>query len=84
MAGTDTIRGIAFQQAERPSEIVGLLIDDVGAAVQVEDVHDIVDYALLDQEGQPLRVRQAKTRQKPKQWSARDLAQVIRKHSEPV
>jgi hypothetical protein len=77
VAGVDTIRGIAFQQACALRDAVDLLADPDAALLRVEGAEDIVDYELVAVNGRRLRVCQAKTRQEPRTWSAGDLAAVL-------
>lgn len=77
MAGVDTIRGIGFQQACAIGDAVDLVIDPGAARLRVEGVEDVVDYETFAADGQQLRVRQAKTRQAPRTWSAGEIAAIL-------
>ena len=77
MAGADVIRGITFQMAQTLSDVVDLVVDGDGGAVTIEGKADVIDYEVLDRDGRPVRVRQAKTRQEPDTWGAGDIAPVL-------
>ena len=78
MAGIDTIRGITFQMVQTLSDVVDLVVEGHGDAVTIEGAADVVDYEVLDRDGRPVAVRQAKTRQEPGTWGASELAQILR------
>jgi hypothetical protein len=77
VAGVDTIRGIGFQQACALGDAVDLAVNPAAARLRVEGVEDVVDYETLGTDGQRLRVRQAKTRQAPRTWSAGEIAAIL-------
>jgi hypothetical protein len=77
VAGVDTIRGIAFQQACALSDAVDLLTDPDAALLRVEGAEDVVDYETFTANGQRLRVCQAKTRQEPRTWGAGEIATIL-------
>lgn len=76
MAGIDTIRGITFQMVQALSDVVDLGVEGHGDTVTIEGAADVVDYEVLDRDGRPVAVRQAKTRQEPGTWGASELAQI--------
>ncbi|MCM3882240.1 NACHT domain-containing NTPase [Frankia sp. R82] len=78
MAGIDTVRGIAFQQAQALRDVVDLVVVDSDAeTVLIEGADDVVDYEVRDGRGRRLAVRQAKTRQEPGTWGAAELARIL-------
>jgi hypothetical protein len=77
VAGADTIRGIGFQQACALDDAIDLVVNPVAARLRVEGVEDVVDYETFAADGQRLRVRQAKTRQAPRTWSAKEIAAIL-------
>jgi len=77
VAGIDTIRGITFQMVQTLSDVVDLVAEGHGDAVTIEGAADVVDYEVLDRDGRPIAVRQAKTRQEPGTWGASELAQIL-------
>src|SRR6266567_1699566 len=77
VAGVDTIRGIGFQQACALGDAVKLVTNPAAAVLRVEGTKDIVDYETLAADGRRLRVRQAKTRQAPRTWSAGNIAATL-------
>jgi hypothetical protein len=77
VSGVGTIRGITFQVAQALSDVVDLLVEGRGEAVTIEGAADVVDYEVLDRDGRPIAVRQAKARQEPGTWGANELAQIL-------
>lgn len=77
MSGIGTIRGITFQVAQALSDVVDLLVEGRGEAVTIEGAADVVDYEILDRDGRPIAVRQAKARQEPGTWGANELAKIF-------
>jgi hypothetical protein len=77
VAGVDTIRGIAFQQACALGDAVDLLADPEAVLLRVEGAEDIVDYEIIAADGRRLRVCQAKTRREPRTWGAGEIAAVL-------
>jgi energy-coupling factor transporter ATP-binding protein EcfA2 len=77
VAGVDTVRGIGFQQACAIGDAIDLVTNPTAAVLRVEGTDDIVDYETVAADCQRLRVRQAKTRQAPRTWSASDIAEVL-------
>ena len=77
VAGVDTIRGIAFQQACALSDALDLPLNPDAALLRVEGAEDIVDYETVAADGRRLRVRQAKTRRAPRVWGAGEIAAIL-------
>jgi hypothetical protein len=77
VAGVDTIRGIAFQQACALSDALDLPVNLDAALLRVEGAEDIVDYETVAADGRRLRVRQAKTRRAPRAWGAGEIAAIL-------
>jgi hypothetical protein len=77
VSGIGTIRGITFQVAQALSDVVDLVVEGHGEAVTIEGAADVVDYEILDRDGRPVAVRQAKARQEPGTWGANELAKIL-------
>ena len=77
MSGVGTIKGITFQTVQALSDVVDLVVEGHGEAVTIEGADDVVDYEVLDRDGRPVAVRQAKARQEPGTWGANELAKIL-------
>lgn len=77
MSGVGTIKGITFQTVQALSDVVDLVVEGHGEAVTIEGADDVVDYQVLDRDGRPVAVRQAKARQEPGTWGANGLAKIL-------
>ncbi len=77
MSGVGTIKGITFQTVQALSDVVDLVVEGHGEAVTIEGADDVVDYEVLDGDGRPVAVRQAKARQEPGTWGANELAKIL-------
>ena len=77
MSGVGTIKGITFQTVQALSDVVDLVVEGHGEAVTIEGTDDVVDYEVLDRDGRPVAVRQAKARQEPGTWGANELAKIL-------
>lgn len=62
MAGTDTFRGIGYQQAQAVHLALDIVEAGLGHSLRVEGMDDIVDLEVLEADGRRLRALQAKTR----------------------
>lgn len=62
MAGTDTFRGIGYQQAQAVHLALDIVEAGLGHSLRVEGMDDIVDLEVLDANGRRLEALQAKTR----------------------
>ena len=63
--------------AQALSDVVDLVVEGHGEAVTIEGAADVVDYEILDRDGRPVAVRQAKARQEPGTWGANELAKIL-------
>lgn len=77
MSGVGTFKGITFQAVQALSDVVDLVAEGCGDAVMIEGAADVIDYEILDRDGRPVAVRQAKARQEPGTWGANELAKVL-------
>jgi hypothetical protein len=77
VSGVGTIKGITFQTVQALSDVVDLVVEGHGEAVTIEGADDVVDYEVLDRDGRPVAVRQAKARQEPGTWGANELAKIL-------
>lgn len=77
MAGTDTVRGIGYQQAQAVLTVVTALDDPTFAAVRIEGVSDVVDLELLDDTGTVTLGQQMKTRGPRYTWSGGEVLSVL-------
>jgi energy-coupling factor transporter ATP-binding protein EcfA2 len=77
VSGVGTIKGITFQTVQALSDVVDLVVEGRGEAVTIEGAADVVDYEILDRDGRPVAVRQAKARQEPGTWGANELAKIL-------
>lgn len=77
MAGVDTVRGIAYQQAQAVLEAVSLLDDPYAAAIRVEGLDDVVDVEILGKDGRLLQAKQMKTRDAAYTWGRAELTSLI-------
>ncbi|MGP5523691.1 hypothetical protein ACTXM3_10395 [Glutamicibacter arilaitensis] len=78
MAGTDTIRGIAYQQAQAihlAIEIVELYPEH---QIRVEGMDDVVDVEVLDADGRLVSAYQMKSRSSAP-WTPKPIADVMRR-----
>jgi hypothetical protein len=79
MAGTDTIQGIAWQQAATLLRCIDVVKDPQLGALRVEGVDDVIDFETLGADGRLIAARQAKTRVEPYTWGREELLKVIRR-----
>lgn len=77
VAGTDTVRGIAYQQAQAVLEALTLLDGSSAVAMRVEGVHDVVDVEVLDHLQQVLAAKQFKIRAEEYTWGQAELVSVL-------
>ena len=82
MSGVDTIRGIAYQQAQAVLEALALLDDGRAVALRVEGVDDVVDVEILDHRGLMVAGKQYKTRADDYVWAEAELLKVMRRWAE--
>jgi hypothetical protein len=79
VSGVDTVRGIAYQQAQAVLAALDVLDDlDLGA-LRVEGVDDIVDIELFTIAGTVHHVKQVKTRVERYAWAEAELVAVLRR-----
>lgn len=78
MAGTDTIRGIAYQQAHAIHCAIDLVDRFPRHQLRVEGMADVVDIEILDERGQLVGAQQVKTRA-ASQWTPKPIADVMRR-----
>lgn len=78
MAGTDTIRGIAYQQAHAIHCAIDLVDRFPRYQLRVEGMADVVDIEILDEQGQLVRAQQVKSRE-GSQWTPKPIADVMRR-----
>jgi hypothetical protein len=79
MAGTDTIQGIAWQQAATLLRCIDVVEDPQLGALRIEGVDDVIDFETLGADGRLIAARQAKTRVEPYTWGKEELLKVIRR-----
>ncbi|MEV7895346.1 NACHT domain-containing protein [Streptomyces cyaneofuscatus] len=79
MSGVDTIRGIAYQQAQGVLEAVGLLEDPALGSVRVEGTDDAVDIELLTRDGTLRHAIQVKVRAPDYTWGESALLAVLKR-----
>lgn len=77
MAGTDTIRGVAFQQAFTVHLAIEVLGDPEVVALRVEGEDDAIDIEVLGPDESVRRAIQVKTRQEQYTWGESDLLGII-------
>jgi hypothetical protein len=73
MAGIDTVRGIAYQQAQAVLEAVFVLENREVSALRVEGVADILDLEILDERSTLIAGKQFKVRAPAYTWGRSDL-----------
>lgn len=73
MAGIDTVRGIAYQQAQAVLEAVFVLEASEVSALRVEGVDDILDVEILDERLSLIAGKQFKVRASAYTWGKSDL-----------
>jgi hypothetical protein len=78
VAGVDTVRGIAYQQAQAVLEALALLDDADADCIRVEGVDDVIDVEVLDAHGRTLSAKQIKVRSEGYTWGKSELLQVLR------
>lgn len=78
MAGTDTIRGIAYQQAHAIHLAIDLVEQGPGHQLRVEGTDDVVDVEVLDADGVLLGAHQMKSRS-GSPWTPKLIADVFRR-----
>lgn len=81
MAGTDTIRGIAFQQAHAIHCAIDLVDRFPGHQLRVEGMADVVDIEVLDEHGRLVGAQQVKSRD-GSQWTPKPIVDVMRRWAE--
>ena len=79
MAGVDTVRGIAYQQAHAVLAALDVLDDLDLAALRVEGVHDVVDIELFTMAMSVRHAKQVKTPIEPYTWGEAELVAVLRR-----
>ena len=79
MAGTDTVRGIAYQQAQAVLAAIDLLDDGELAAIRVEGIDDVVDIEFLSDAGLVQAGKQVKIRASAYTWGKEDLLKVLKR-----
>ncbi|WP_214369031.1 ATP-binding protein [Pseudonocardia sp. H11422] len=77
MAGSDTVRGIVFQNALSLSAAYEVLTDPLKHYLRVEGVHDVVDIEVLDADKRLIVGRQAKARQPEYTWGRAELKEIF-------
>jgi hypothetical protein len=82
MAGTDNVRGIAYQQAQALLAALDVLDDPDLTAVRVEGMDDVVDLELLNRDNAVVCAKQVKTRAAPYSWSRSEIVAVLRRWAE--
>ncbi|MET4644428.1 MULTISPECIES: hypothetical protein [Streptomyces] len=79
MSGVDTVRGIAYQQAQGVLEAIGLLEDPTLRSVRVEGTDDAVDIELLTRDGTLHHAIQVKVRALDYTWGESALLAVLKR-----
>lgn len=79
MAGVDTVRGIAFQQAQAVIAALDILDSDDLGTLRVEGADDVVDIEIFNRDGTLSHGKQVKTRQPEYTWGKAELLQVMRR-----
>lgn len=79
MGGVDTVRGIAYQQAQAVLAALDVLSDPDIEALRVEGVDDIVDIELLNAGGTLRHAKQVKTRAQQYSWGEGELIDIMRR-----
>ncbi|MFF4234125.1 hypothetical protein [Streptomyces sp. NPDC001820] len=79
MSGVDTVRGIAYQQAQGVLEAVGLLEEHTLGSVRVEGTDDAVDIELLARDGTLHHAIQVKVRAPDYTWGEGALLAVLKR-----
>ncbi|MEV7782760.1 ATP-binding protein [Kitasatospora sp. NPDC088351] len=79
MSGVDTVRGIAYQQAQGVLAAVEVVAEADLGSVCVEGLEDIVDIALHARDGSLRRAMQVKVRAAQYTWGKADLLAVLRR-----
>ncbi len=82
VGGVDTVRGIAYQQAQAVLTALDVLDDLALGALRIEGVDDVVDIELLTTVGPVCHAKQVKTRAEPYTWGEAELVGVLRRWSE--
>ncbi len=77
MAGTDTIRGIHYQQAHAVALAIEVIADPSLGAMRVEGKDDIVDVELWDVSDRCVRAAQYKIRQDSRTWGVAEIVKVL-------
>jgi hypothetical protein len=81
VAGTDTLRGIGYQQAQAALTVIEALDDPVFAAVRIEGTADVVDLEILDAGGNIILGQQMKIRDHAYTWSGNEVLAVLKRWS---
>ncbi|MFE9292021.1 NACHT domain-containing protein [Streptomyces olivaceus] len=79
MSGVDTVRGIAYQQAQGVLEAVGVLEDPDLGSLRVEGTDDAVDIELLARDGTLRHAIQVKVRAPDYTWGESALLTVLKR-----
>lgn len=78
MAGTDTIRGIAYQQAHAINLAIEIVEQYPEHQLRVEGKDDVVDVEVLDADGHLVSAHQMKSRSGAP-WTPKPIADVMRR-----
>jgi hypothetical protein len=78
VAGTDTIRGIAYQQAHAIHLAIDIVEQHPGYQLRVEGIDDVVDVEVLDSAGHLVGAHQMKSRSGAP-WGPKPIADVMRR-----
>lgn len=76
MAGTDTVRGIAYQQAHAIHAALDLVDSGSTHSLRVEGMDDVVDIEILDVSGALVGAQQVKSRL-DSAWSPKPIAEIM-------
>ncbi|MEU3981471.1 AAA family ATPase [Streptomyces sp. NPDC026672] len=79
MSGVDTVRGIAYQQAQAVLAAVGLLEDPTLGSIRVEGSDDAVDIELFNRDGTVRHAKQVKVRAPDYTWGETALLAVLKR-----
>ncbi len=79
VGGTDTARGISFQHAQAVAACLDVLESQYAKVLRVEGADDVIDFEMCSDDGERLRVCQAKTRKEPYRWEPGPLVAIIKR-----
>jgi hypothetical protein len=79
VSGVDTVRGIAFQQAQAILTALDVLDDADLSSMRVEGIDDIVDIEVFGIDGTLRIAKQAKVRSEGYTWGKAELVRVLRR-----